>query len=49
MQYSSFDDALRLITEQGQGAWLAKSDLENAFCMIPMNFESITPPQSKME
>ena len=41
VQYASFDQALKLILQLGLGAWLAKSDLESAFRMIPIDFQSI--------
>ena len=41
VHYSSFNAALKLISKCGKGCWLAKSDLENAFRNIPMDFNSL--------
>ena len=41
VHYSSFDASLKLISKCGKGCWLAKSDLENAFRNIPMDFNSL--------
>ena len=41
VQYSSFDDAVSLVCEQGEDCWMAKSDLDSAFHRIPMDFDSL--------
>ena len=37
VKYASFDDAISLLTKLGQGSFLAKTDLENAFRLIPIH------------
>ena len=41
VQYASFDHALKLVRHQGRNYWIAKADIDSAFCQIPMNFDSL--------
>ena len=41
LQYRSFDEALKLVRDQGPGAFMAKSDLDSAFRRIPMDHHSL--------
>ena len=45
LQYSSVDDAIRMLTILGKGALMAKLDLKAAFRMVPV-CSSITPTTS---
>ena len=37
VNYASFDRAVELVMEAGQGAWLAKSDIKSAFRLLPVS------------
>ncbi|XP_034086278.1 uncharacterized protein LOC117555511 [Gymnodraco acuticeps] len=37
LQYASVDDAIKLIKLTGQGAWLSKADITDAFKIIPIH------------
>ena len=41
VKYTSFDDTLKLVVQQGKGAWMAKLDLDSAFWQIPIDWESL--------
>ena len=37
VRYATVDDAIRLIEQAGPGCFLAKTDIKNAFRIIPIN------------
>ena len=37
VRYATVDDAIRLIKQAGPGCFLAKTDIKNAFRIIPIN------------
>ena len=37
LSYASLDDAILLIKATGKGAFLAKTDIEAAFCLVPIH------------
>ena len=41
VQYKSFDYAIEMIVKQGHGAYMAKTDIQSAFRLIPMSKESL--------
>lgn len=36
VNYSTFDDALQVISAKGEGALMAKMDISNAFSLLPI-------------
>ena len=37
MQYAGIDEAVALVKSAGQGCWMARSDIQNAFKLIPIH------------
>ena len=40
-QYQQFDDAVRLVRQQGQGCYMAKGNVKSAFKLAPIKFEDL--------
>ena len=41
MQYQQFDDAVRLVRQQGQGCYMAKGDVKSAFKLTPIGYKDL--------
>lgn len=37
VRYASFNSAIAMVASLGQGAWVAKCDIESAFRLLPVN------------
>ena len=40
-QYQQFDDAVRLVRQQGRGCYMAKGDVKFAFKLAPIRFQDL--------